>query len=1070
MKNKKNKTYIYALFYLIATTFLFQSCENIIIEETVAFDSKDEVWEDFRSKFPFHLQTIGISEIQEDNSFQLIISEPPPHVSRRDIEKFFSKYKYTIDVKKHQLGVDGWVKDVSVVIGNLSHKKIKKLIDELSEFLFHSSYKAFTLDLSKAHLDNNRKNLNHQITAAEIEDWLIVKGEKFHKANKPDIHLTVNNILSQGKKGVFYSNTPGFVVWLISQNNVCNSAKEARQFSIDSDLILGAIADNGKIAIIGRERELSVFDFPPLRTETIMMLANANNTELAQSYERNQMFAGKLDNGKDWAPIYLSDELKHTEYGSLLNITDQLLKSWSQNGETGYEFFNYQIPVDWAFKKPLSKSLNTGGVTFNWNTKGAAYLISYDDHEVTALNRTGSLPMSYFPEGDVDEYSEKQATKMEETAYDYFSSQNDPNLIRVVQYAALYQIFSNYNVGCYTSNSFNIPKYSSRITEKEFQKEALNFFRVLSAIDLDKVTSKIFGSQKSQTDIESLMKSLSPEEKLYIRIMYGNPEEVLGDLIKREQEENKRAYKERLESLQEIVDKIRQKYRNDGLNIFSYMVANPRDYEGLDDISLTNPYQFEQEDIEYLFNKSSEFTEIFGEVRRFNLDHFGVPIENVYKKLVSANEGSSRDWIKTPTILISWNLDSLVSMGGHSLRSRVVPFKVDKTLKPGQYKVADVNGSKKVLISKADIGKINPSFLRKVEDAKPGGIKKFASNKELPVRSRNDVISPSRGGGGKGGNGNGGRGFKNNSKRDFKAKKGDDNFILANNRRAYKVTEIDGQKFVQHPNNQNILFPIDKVNDIGALVSKMKSRKYLQEEINVVSFVNDTKTNHILNNYFGKRNLSHKIENVSDLKAVFKQNNQKSHILFGHIENGKFAFGKGNKSELSLREIELAAQESNVNVFFLGCKSSFANKGGTGTAGNIYSAEAASRLGFAVNKNKDTWGLFNDLAYKDMKIIISEEPIGNLGYIEAKLAKQQNTVGVVVSITSTGVVVGVFSSNETGSGDGGDGSAGNGGGGGGNNPPSNNNNSIGESNSSSNGNNNNIGTSSDEEDEEEENR
>ena len=301
------------------------------------------------------------------------------------------------------------------------------------------------------------------------------------------------------------------------------------------------------------------------------MLANANDDELSQSYERNQMFAGKLGNGKDWAPIHLSDELKHTEYGSLLNITDQLLKSWSQNGNTHYEFFNYQIPTEWAFKKPLSKSLNTQGVTFNWNTKGAAYLIKYDDYEVTALNRTGALPISYFPEGDIDDYSERQAKRMEEVAYEYFSSQIDPNLIRVVQYAALYQIFSNYNVGCYNSFDFKISKHSSRTTEYAFQKEALKFIRTLREIDLDEVVSKIFEKLEYSNDdieLESLISSLPKEERLVIELMYKESPKLIKELIAYSREESKNEYKNLLIELQSIISQIEQVYGRDGLNIF----------------------------------------------------------------------------------------------------------------------------------------------------------------------------------------------------------------------------------------------------------------------------------------------------------------------------------------------------------------------------------------------------------------------------------------------------------------------------------------------------------------------
>ena len=81
----------------------------------------------------------------------------------------------------------------------------------------------------------------------------------------------------------------------------------------------------------------------PLRTESILTLASAHTADLGQSYERTRVFAGKLasggDAGRDWAPIYLSDQLVDTEVGSLLNLTDQILKSWSQAGQVDYDNF-----------------------------------------------------------------------------------------------------------------------------------------------------------------------------------------------------------------------------------------------------------------------------------------------------------------------------------------------------------------------------------------------------------------------------------------------------------------------------------------------------------------------------------------------------------------------------------------------------------------------------------------------------------------------------------------------------------------------------------------------------------
>ena len=72
---------------------------------------------------------------------------------------------------------------------------------------------------------------------------------------------------------------------------------------------------------------------PPLRVETILQLAAVGQDELSQSYERRNIISGRYDEKHDWAPIYLSAALLDTEYGSLLNITDQLLKSWSMGGQ-----------------------------------------------------------------------------------------------------------------------------------------------------------------------------------------------------------------------------------------------------------------------------------------------------------------------------------------------------------------------------------------------------------------------------------------------------------------------------------------------------------------------------------------------------------------------------------------------------------------------------------------------------------------------------------------------------------------------------------------------------------------
>ena len=108
-----------------------------------------------------------------------------------------------------------------------------------------------------------------------------------------------------------------------------------------SDVVVGASwSGTDALLIVGRQRQVPLDVLPPLRFETFALLADVDARELAQSYERTTPFAGKLRAGDyanaDWAPIYLSDPLIDSEFGALLNITDQMLKSWSSAGDIDY--------------------------------------------------------------------------------------------------------------------------------------------------------------------------------------------------------------------------------------------------------------------------------------------------------------------------------------------------------------------------------------------------------------------------------------------------------------------------------------------------------------------------------------------------------------------------------------------------------------------------------------------------------------------------------------------------------------------------------------------------------------
>ena len=129
-------------------------------------------------------------------------------------------------------------------------------------------------------------------------------------------------------------------------------------------------------------------------------VASVRARGLEQSYERTMPFAGKLNEGPftqgDWGPIPLSDSLLDTEFGALLNITDQILKSRSTAGQIDYLYFDYPLrPAAGQFvfgSEPISSILRreTGSqqTHYNWNTSGAASLVSSGEVNVLVPGRT----------------------------------------------------------------------------------------------------------------------------------------------------------------------------------------------------------------------------------------------------------------------------------------------------------------------------------------------------------------------------------------------------------------------------------------------------------------------------------------------------------------------------------------------------------------------------------------------------------------------------------------------------------------------------------------------------------
>ena len=704
-------------------------------------------WQQFRNQHPFHIQVVAVSEPDQNQHRLLLITEPPPHATVAEIQQIAPQALNQASVEEWKIGYDGWVKDIAFDLPPLSEPELRLLIDRVHQYLFGTSYKAAALPItsnSNSSASGAGYKLDLHVPAHTLGSWLLQPGSSSsgskrssglvggillgvillflalvmapRSARKPILVIALllavgiyvvmsrtghsghgfmaieggpakdlRTILQGGHSGVFVSETPGLVVWSVPRGEpLSNYAIEARQFALDSDLVLGAIGGPQQVAIVARERVAPVGLLPPLRTETILLLASANTEELAQSYERNNLFAGEYDREKslDWAPIYLSPQLIDTEYGSLLNITDQLLKSWSQSGEIKYINFPYPDQTKFPFPEPLSVHAHTRALTFNWNTKGVGYFTTEDQFEIFALNRTGALGVDYLA-GDKQEMQ-----KAENDAYDYFNREQDPNLARVVQYAALYQIFRHFGI---TAPAVTTPPPRSSGTLK---LAALAMVAGIGQID--------------ESKLATVMISLRNE-------MNSHPEDA----------EEIQRFIDHLGSVQEdrtLLSRFTHDWKEDGLKLLVENIASPRDpalqlsHEAIAKLQAAGSDK-EREDV---FNAMSSDDQMRYEATDLSdrlSDHRMVlqliakpPLDRIMRNYATEMSRTTDTWIRTPTIVASYPVgksSAAGAVGGHNLDAAISPFRGSEDVPAGTVKVVDENGQRVVLYSPRDGARVD---------------------------------------------------------------------------------------------------------------------------------------------------------------------------------------------------------------------------------------------------------------------------------------------------------------------------------------------------------------------------
>ncbi|OQW91658.1 MAG: hypothetical protein BWK78_03990 [Thiotrichaceae bacterium IS1] len=523
------KTYrlFIGLAVLVFIQFFVAGCSNVSPRTDVPATETHRL---FREKFPFHFQTIGIRKGTTTDT--VILAEPPftePNAHQALLKKL--PPSITSEIFKHPIGYDGWVKDLVLTFPKLSDSEEKELLSLLHRELFGTAYKSdeFTLNLSRLEREtfdwnnNDQKyNLDIRLPASEIHAAFLESDERrfVEITQREGKALSARELLAQGKHGVFVTKNPGFVVWSLKQKAELPDKAEIRQFALESDLILGAMADKEVVLVLARQRIVPPEVLPPLRAEDFALLATAakNSGKLIQTYNGFHPFASEIlhgkEHGKDWTPAELSNVLVDSHFGNLLNIADVLLKSYSENGKLktdGFEKYltpKKQSPFsEGLFNTVKSKQTEMSGLAYNWNTEGA--FISYLDesYKVFSIERTGSLPLSYIslPEIRLETY--------EEQGYSYLSTLSDSYLVQVVRYSSLFSLFKEFSIFKNGDLAYGID-YDYRM--KEFTQNEVSKFKHEIQVSDDSVLGKKIGNaipylSESLKGTSEKDRTLSPE-------------------------------------------------------------------------------------------------------------------------------------------------------------------------------------------------------------------------------------------------------------------------------------------------------------------------------------------------------------------------------------------------------------------------------------------------------------------------------------------------------------------------------------------------------------------------------
>ena len=319
----------------------------------------EQTWKEFREIHPSCFQTIALKHYGGDTCV-FVMSEPPGWVSQDSINKLFNSYGGHVGIGIHTWGYDGALKDAigSVVINS---SKFSEFQNALFRLFYGTNYKPYYTNLDQpvpptCSLPDSLINMPDADSLYSIENMPLFCISKISGSKREEISMSITDLMTKKSipSGVYYSKLPGYVAWIINPAITTNAdsvtaAKvgsiikaNARQFLLDTDLIIDAISSQEGVALVGRERKAPIDVLPPLRSETILLLAQHAKDTLYTDCAAEASIS--VEDSLYYTPIHMNESLSHSEFGLLKVLAACGLLS-NENSHT-HDYFSSPTCLD----------------------------------------------------------------------------------------------------------------------------------------------------------------------------------------------------------------------------------------------------------------------------------------------------------------------------------------------------------------------------------------------------------------------------------------------------------------------------------------------------------------------------------------------------------------------------------------------------------------------------------------------------------------------------------------------------------------------------------------------------